>query len=167
MGRTTKKHRNWRKYNRFRTRDKELMIKQLRREVQSMPNPFRSKQRKKGNYNGKKRGRPPKDHVSVIMSLLIKTIFREPYRGTYALLRSNKDLRELAGITDLPSYNTMNDYMGMLPTGYINQLIRRLYERDQKRIRNKKRAIQMSQPTQQASVSRLGNSGTAYAFVSE
>lgn len=119
-----KKQRDWQKYNYWRTRDNELMIRNLREQVSSIRNPFHYK--KKGEYRGKKRGRKPKEYKSVIMCLLLKTILRKSYRDTHSMLRADYSLRRLAGITELPSYNTMNDYMGKLPTGYIDNLIKGL-----------------------------------------
>ena len=120
-----KKQRDWQKYNHWRTRDNELMIRNLKEQVSSMRNPFRYK--KKGEYRGKKRGRKPKEYKSVIMCLLLKVILKKSYRDTHSMLRADYSLRKLAGITELPSYNTMNDYMGKLPTGYIDNLIKGLY----------------------------------------
>ena len=114
--------RNWKKYNSWRTRDNELMIRNLRKHVSAMPDPFKRRRKRK---NG--RGRPPVDYVSVIMSLLLKVILQKSYREIYSLLKADKSLRKLAGITRLPHYNTMNDYMQKLPTRYLDSLISRLY----------------------------------------
>lgn len=120
-----KKFRDWRKYNHWRTQDKELMIRNLLEQVSAMPNPFPQKQ--KGNYRGKKRGRKPAGYVSVIMCLLLKVILKKSYRELYSLLKSDRSLRKLAGIKELPHYNTMNDYMAKLPAKYLDSLIGRLY----------------------------------------
>jgi hypothetical protein len=157
-----KKSRDWRKYNYWRTRDSELMIRNLRDQVLLMRNPFPRK--KKGEYRGKKRGRKPKDHISVIMCLLLKVMLKKSYRDIYSLLKTDNSLRKLAGITELPHYNTLNDYMKVLPTGYLDDLIKGLY---MKGLEIKKREVvqekegqlmaQVLQPQQE-------HSGTAFAF---
>lgn len=159
------KPRDWRKYNHWRTRDNELMIRSLREQVSKMRNPFPRK--RKGNYKGKKRGRKPKDHVSVVMSLQLKVILKKSYRDIYSLLKTDYSLRRLAGITELPHYNTLNDYMKMLPTGYLDDLIKGLYLSG---LEVKKTAadhgdgeLSMALGSQQLQ----GLSGIAYAFASE
>ncbi|MEM2934139.1 MAG: transposase [Methanocellales archaeon] len=101
------------------------MIRNLLEQVSAMSNPFPRKQ--KGNYRGKKRGRKPADYISVIMCLLLKVILKKSYRELYSLLKSDRSLRRLAGIKELPHYNTMNDYMAKLPAKYLDSLIGNLY----------------------------------------
>lgn len=159
------KPRDWRKYNHWRTRDNELMIRSLREQVSKTRNPFLRK--RKGDYKGKKRGRKPKDHVSVVMSLQLKVILKKSYRDIYSLLKTDYSLRRLAGITELPHYNTLNDYMKLLPTGYLDDLIKGLYA---KGLEVKKTAADQrggGQLMAQALQRQPEHSGIAYAFASE
>jgi len=119
-----KKKRNWRKYNEFRTKDYERMLRTLREEVSRLPVPYQLRWRENG--------RPPADFVSVAMCLLLKVIEGESYRTIYSKLRVEESLRKLAGIVELPHYNTINDYMWKIPMGYWDMLIQALYERDEK-----------------------------------
>lgn len=159
------KPRDWCKYNHWRTRDNELMIRSLREQVSKMCSPFPRK--RKGDYGGKKRGRKPKDHVSVVMSLQLKVILKKSYRDIYSLLKTDYSLRRLAGITELPHYNTLNDYMRMLPTGYLDDLIRELYIRGDEIKKTVDVRGDGGQLMALGSQRLLGLSGIAYAFASE
>jgi hypothetical protein len=51
------------------------------------------------------------------MCLLLKVIEGVSYRTIYSKLRVEESIRKLAGIRELPHYNTMK-YMGKIPMGY-------------------------------------------------
>lgn len=105
-------------------RDYELMLKTLREEVHRLPVPYQ--------LRWKENGRPPADFFSVVMCLMLKVIEGESYRTIYSKLRVEKNLRELAGIAELPHYNTINEYMWKIPMGYWDMLIQALYKRDER-----------------------------------
>lgn len=123
--------RDWKLYNRWRKHEFERMVQHLRREVEGLPSPFRVK--RKGRYDGRKRGRKPADPVSVVMALALKVMLVKSYRTAYAMLSADGSLRWLAGIQQLPHYNTMQAYMDRLPTGYLDEVIRRTYLRAEER----------------------------------
>lgn len=158
------KPRDWKKYNHWRTRDNELMIRNLRKQVSAMRDPFPRKTR--GNYEGKRRGRKPKDYVSVIMCLLLKVILKKSYRDTHSMLRTDYSLRRLAGIVELPHYNTLNDYMKLLPTGYLDDLIGGVYVRGLEIKKREDVHEEEGRLTAQVLQPQRERSGTAFASAS-
>ena len=107
---------NWKKNNKVKEKEFEILIREGMRIVNETPEPWSEKQ-----Y-----GRPPYPSKSMISICLLKVYFRMPYRDMESLIRSNQTFQKILRLDHIPDHNTIQRAMEKIPMKYLEDLNQKL-----------------------------------------
>jgi hypothetical protein len=107
---------NWKKHNKIKTHEFEILLREGMRIVNETQEPWSEKQ-----Y-----GRRPYPSKAMINICLLKVYFGMPYRDIESLIRSNKTFQEMLKIKQIPDHNTIQRAMAKIPMDYLQALNQRL-----------------------------------------
>ena len=107
---------NWKKHNKIKENEFELLLKEAMRIVNDSQDP----------WNKKHYGRPPYPSKPMILICLLKVYFGMPYRDIESLIRSNKTFQDVLQLKMIPDHNTIQRAMAKIPLGYLKDLNQKL-----------------------------------------
>ena len=107
---------NWKKHNKIKTHEFEILIREGVRIVNETQEPWSVKQ-----Y-----GRRPYPSKAMVNICLLKVYFRMPYRDMESLIRSNKTFQEILQLDRIPDHNTIQRAMAKIPMEYLENLNQKL-----------------------------------------
>ena len=107
---------NWKKNNKVKEKEFEILIREGIRIVNETPEPWAEKQ-----Y-----GRRPYPSKAMVNICLLKVYFRMPYRDMESLLRSNQTFQEMLHLDSIPDHNTIQRAMAKIPMTYLEDLNQKL-----------------------------------------
>ena len=107
---------NWKKQNKIKENEFEILLKEGMRIINDSQKPWKEKQYGRRPY-------PPK---SMVLICLLKVYFGMPYRDIESLIRSNKTFQEMIGLKKIPDHNTIQRAMAKIPMEYLQDLNQRL-----------------------------------------
>lgn len=106
---------NWRVYNLAMKYEDEWFIKNAKKIIDEMPEP----------WEVFKRGRPSHPPKALVLALLIKQKHKKTYRSLESFLREEERYKKL-GFSRPPSKSTLQEAMVKIPTDYIEKLEQRI-----------------------------------------
>jgi len=107
---------NWKKHNKIKERELEIIFKEAIKIINETKEPWAEKQ-----Y-----GRPPYSSKSMILICLIKVYFGMPFRDIESLIRSNQTFQQMLKLKQIPDHNTIQRAMAKIPMAYLQNLNQRL-----------------------------------------
>ena len=107
---------NWRKHNKIKEKEFEILLREGTRIVKGTPEPWTVKQ-----Y-----GRRPYPSRSMVLICLLKVYFGMPYRDIESLIRGNKSFQDLLDLKKIPDHNTIQRAMAKIPMVYLKNLNQKL-----------------------------------------
>ena len=107
---------NWKKNNKVKEKEFEILLREGMRIVNETPEPWGVKQ-----Y-----GRRPYPSKAMVNICLLKVYFRMPYRDIESLIRSNQTFREMLQLDSIPDHNTIQRAMEKIPMEYLENLNQKL-----------------------------------------
>ena len=107
---------NWKKNNKVKEKEFEILLREGMRIVNETPEPWSVKQ-----Y-----GRRPYPSKSMVNICLLKVYFRMPYRDIESLIRSNQTFKDMLGLECIPDHNTIQRAMEKIPMEYLENLNQKL-----------------------------------------
>ena len=107
---------NWKKHNKIKESEFEILIKEGFRIVNEASEP----------WSAKHTGRPPYPSKAMVNICLLKVYFGMPYRDIESLIRSNKTFQELLDLGKIPDHNTIQRAMAKIPLDYLQGLNQKL-----------------------------------------
>jgi len=114
---------NWKKNNKVKEKEFEILISEGMRIVNETPEPWIKKQ-----Y-----GRPSYPSKSMVSICLLKVYFRMPYRDMESLIRSNQTFQKILKLDCIPDHNTIQRAMEKIPMKYLEDLNQKLTFRFKKK----------------------------------
>ena len=114
---------NWKKHNKIKKSDFEILIREGFRIVNETSEP----------WSAKYTGRPPYPSKAMMNICLLKVYFGMPYRHIESLIRSNKTFQELLDLEKVPDHNTIQRAMAKIPLDYLQALNQKLTMKFKKR----------------------------------
>jgi transposase len=107
---------NWKKHNKIKEKEFEILIKEANRIVNDSKEP----------WNKKQYGRPPYPSKPMVLICLLKVYFGMPYRDIESLIRGNKTFQGMLGLKKIPDHNTIQRAMAKIPMEYLEKLNQKL-----------------------------------------
>ena len=107
---------NWRKNNKVKEKEFELLLREGIRIVNEHEEPWSAKQ-----Y-----GRRPYPSKAMMNICLLKVYFRMPYRDIESLIRSNQTFQDMLDLDHVPDHNTIQRAMEKIPMEYLEDLNQKL-----------------------------------------
>ena len=107
---------NWKKNNKVKEKEFEILIREGIRIVNETPEP----------WNVKQYGRRPYPSKAMVNICLLRIYFRMPYRDMESLIRSNQTFQEILQLDSVPDHNTIQRAMAKIPMDYLEGLNQKL-----------------------------------------
>ena len=107
---------NWRKNNKVKEKEFEILLSEGMRLVNETPEPWSVKQ-----Y-----GRRPYPSKAMVNICLLKVYFRMPYRDIESLIRGNQTFQRMLDLDRVPDHNTVQRAMEKIPMDYLEKLNQKL-----------------------------------------
>lgn len=107
---------NWKKHNKVKEREFEIILREGMRIIHDSNEPWTEK-----HY-----GRRPYPPRSMVLICLLKVYFGMPYRDIESLIRGNKTFQDMLKIKHIPDHNTIQRAMAKIPMEYLENLNQKL-----------------------------------------